>query len=124
MARALVIETSCRAGARLEERMADPLHDRPDEKARRERDPDSAVEQMEKVLEQGGGAGEELPPVREQYGGPREASDGTRVSPDGARPRVPTSGSAREGTPTSGQQGHKAAEEETPDKTPGQGGPL
>jgi hypothetical protein len=108
--------------------MTDPLHDRPDEKARRERDPAKAVEQMEKLIEHRGGGTEDVPPMREEYGGPRQATDGTRVHPDGARPRLPTDASAREGTPPAGHQGHKEDPDDTdepvPDKTPGQGGPL
>jgi hypothetical protein len=103
--------------------MTDPLHDRPDEQARRDRDPDKAVEQMEKLLDRRGRGGEEVPAMREEYGGPRQASDGTSVKPDGADPELPTEASAREGTPPAGHKGHKGGGP-APDKTPGQGGPL
>lgn len=41
------------------------------------------------------------PPLREDYGGPRRASDGTRVTPDPSE-GVDTPASAAEGKPSSG----------------------
>jgi hypothetical protein len=93
--------------------MADSLHDRPDEKARRERDPAKAVEQMEKVIDSRGRGDEEAPPLREEYGGPRQATDGTPVEPDGAAPELPTEASAREGTPPAGHKGDRADDPDT-----------
>jgi hypothetical protein len=48
----------------------DPLHDRPDEKARREQSPDDAVEESEAIVENESKQGTDLPPLREPYGGP------------------------------------------------------
>jgi hypothetical protein len=48
----------------------DPLHDRPDEKARREQTPDDAVEESEAIVENESKQGKDLPPLREPYGGP------------------------------------------------------
>jgi hypothetical protein len=48
----------------------DPLQDQPFEKARRERSPDEAVEETEKVLENEQKEGDDMPPVKEDYGGP------------------------------------------------------
>jgi hypothetical protein len=47
----------------------DPLHDTPDEKARRERSPDEAVEESEALVENESRRGVAMPPLREAYGG-------------------------------------------------------
>lgn len=47
----------------------DPLHERPDEKARREQSPDDAVEESEAIVENENKQGTDLPPLREPYGG-------------------------------------------------------
>ncbi len=48
----------------------DPLHDNPDEKARREQSPEDAVEESEAIVENESGDGTQMPPLREPYGGP------------------------------------------------------
>lgn len=47
----------------------DPLDDRPDEKARRERPPAEAVDEMESVIENESSTTDDMPPLREPYGG-------------------------------------------------------
>ncbi len=48
----------------------DPLHDRPDEKARREQSPQEAVEESEAIVENESTPGDSMPPMEEEYGGP------------------------------------------------------
>lgn len=54
----------------------DPLDDRPDEKARRERSPQEAAEESKKLVENESKQGDELPPQQEDYGG--KADERTR----------------------------------------------
>ena len=53
----------------------DPLEARPDEKARRERDPEEAVDEMEKVIDNETTPTEDMPPLREPYGRRPDPSD-------------------------------------------------
>ena len=56
----------------------DPLEEHPDEKARRDRSPDEAVKESEAILENESTPGDQMPPLRENYGGPpneRKTSD-------------------------------------------------
>ena len=48
----------------------DPLDEHPDEKARREQSPDEAVQESEDIVENESKQGKDLPPLRENYGGP------------------------------------------------------
>jgi hypothetical protein len=48
----------------------DTLHDDPKEKARREQSPEEAVEESEAIVENESTQGDDLPPLREPYGGP------------------------------------------------------
>ena len=47
----------------------DPLHDRPDEKARREQTPDEAVQEMEEIVADNQPPATKTPPLDEPYGG-------------------------------------------------------
>jgi hypothetical protein len=47
----------------------DPLHERPDEKARQEQSPDEAVEESKAIVENERKRGTDLPPLKEPYGG-------------------------------------------------------
>ena len=48
----------------------DQLDEHPDEKARREQSPDEAVEEIEAIVENESTPGDDMPPMRETYGGP------------------------------------------------------
>ncbi len=48
----------------------DPLHERPDEKARREQSPDDKVAESEAIVENESTSKKDMPPLREPYGGP------------------------------------------------------
>jgi len=48
----------------------DPLHDRPEEQARREQPPEEAVDEIEAVVENESSSTDTMPPMREPYGGP------------------------------------------------------
>lgn len=48
----------------------DTLHDNPDEKARREQSPEDAVRESEAIVENESTPGDQMPPLRENYGGP------------------------------------------------------
>ena len=48
----------------------EPLDERPDEKARREQSPDEAVEEIEAIVDNESTPGDDMPPMREPYGGP------------------------------------------------------
>lgn len=56
----------------------DPLDEHPDEKARRERSPDEAVQESEAIVENESTPGDQMPPLREEYGGPPDV----RKKPD------------------------------------------
>lgn len=47
----------------------DPLHDHPDEQARREQPADEAVQESEAIVENESRKGKQMPPLREAYGG-------------------------------------------------------
>ena len=49
---------------------SDPLDEHPDEKARREQSPDDAVEESAAIVDNESKQGKDLPPLRENYGGP------------------------------------------------------
>ena len=48
----------------------DPLHDHPDDQARRDQSPDDAVQESEEIVENESNDGKKLPPLQEEYGGP------------------------------------------------------
>ena len=57
----------------------DPLHDHPDEQARRDQSPEDAVEESQEIVENESKRGKDMPPLRENYGGePDERSEQSR----------------------------------------------
>ena len=57
----------------------DPLHDHPEEQARREQPPEEAVQESEAIVENESRKGKQMPPLREAYGGePDERNEQSR----------------------------------------------
>ncbi len=57
----------------------DPLHDHPDEQARRDQSPEDAVRESEDIVANESHKGKEMPPLREAYGGePDERAEQSR----------------------------------------------